>query len=196
MQRSVVLIKPDAVKRALAGEIIGRFEKAGFKMLACKMIWVDKTLVSKHYPDDKAYLKSIGEKTLADYKKYGIDPGEHIGTIDELEIGKLVRQWNMDFISAGPVIAMIWEGPNAIEQIRKIIGHTFPSAADPGTIRGDYSIDSTYLSNTLKRSVKNLIHASGNEKEAKLEIELWFKKEEIYAKYKRVDEDLIYGKIV
>lgn len=196
LQQTVVFIKPDGMKRALAGSIIARFERAGFKMIACKMIWVDKTLVGKHYADDEKYLKTVGEKALEDYKKHGLDPGEHLGTDDPLEIGKLVRKWNMDFVSAGPVVAMIWEGPNAIEQIRKLVGHTFPSAAQPGTIRGDYSIDSTYMSNTLKRSVKNLIHASGSLKEAEFERKLWFKEGEIYKNYKRVDEDLIYGEVV
>jgi len=196
LQQTVVLVKPDGVKRALVGAIIARFERAGFKMIACKMIWVDKTLVAKHYANDKKYLRGVGEKTLADYKKYGLDPGEQLGTKDPLEIGKLVRKWNMDFISAGPVVAMIWEGPNAIEQIRKIVGHTFPSTAQPGTIRGDFSIDNTYMSNTLKRSVKNLIHASGDAKEAEFEIKLWFKEDEIYKNYKRVDEDLIYGELI
>jgi len=196
LQQTVVLIKPDGVKRALVGPIISRFERTGFKMIACKMVWVDKTFVGKHYVDEESYLKSVGEKALEDYKKYGLDPGEHLGTIDPVEIGKMVRKWNMEFITAGPLVAMIWEGPNAIEQIRKIVGHTFPSAAQPGTIRGDFSIDSTYMSNTLKRSVKNLVHASGSEKEAEFEVKLWFKEGEIYKNYKRVDEELIYGELV
>jgi nucleoside-diphosphate kinase len=191
-QRTVVIIKPDGVQRAVSGEIITRFERAGLKIIGMKMIWVKQDLVGKHYPDKEDYLRSIGKKTLENYKKYGIDPGEHIGTMDELEIGKIVRKWNMEYLTRGPVIAMILEAPHAVETVRKIVGHTFPQSAIPGTIRSDYAGDSPYLSNTLKRSVKNLIHASGSVEEAEFEIALWFKNHQIHS-YKRVDEDLVWG---
>ncbi len=190
MEQSVVLIKPDGVKRGLIGEIIRRLERAGLKIVALKMVWVGKDKVGKHYTDKKAYLTSLGKKTLETYKKYGKDPKEDLGTKNPLEIGKMVRKWNMEFLSSGPVVAILWEGPSCIEVVRKIVGPTFPLFAQPGTIRGDYSFDSALLSNVGKRSTKNLIHASGDPKEAKFERQLWFHEEEIYA-YKRSEEEVM-----
>ena len=93
-------------------------------------------------------------------------------------------------ITAGPVLAMVWEGPHAVELIRKLVGHTLPLSSAPGTIRGDFSFDSSYLANTNRRPIKNLIHASGNKEEAVFEVDLWFGKDEIHP-YKRVEEDVM-----
>lgn len=190
MEQSVVLIKPDGIKRGLVGEIIRRIERAGLKIAAMKMIWVDKNVVGKHYTSKKSYLEGIGKKTLESYQKYGKDAKEHLGTMDPLEIGKLVRKWNMEFLSSGPVVAILWQGPGAVEVVRKIVGSTFPHSAPPGTIRGDYSFESPSFANKKKRSVYNLIHASGDPEEAKLERELWFKEKEIYS-YKRSEDEVM-----
>lgn len=187
MEQTVVLIKPDGVKRGIVGDIVSRFEKVGLKICAAKLIWVDKTTVGKHYKDTNSYHRSVGEKTLENYKKYGIDPKENLGTKDPVKIGKLVRKWNMDFLSSGPVFAILLQGPGAITIVRKIVGHTFPAEAPPGTIRGDYSLDSSFDANVQKRTVRNLIHASGSREEAEFEKKLWFKKGEIYS-YKRIGE--------
>jgi nucleoside-diphosphate kinase len=192
-ERSVVLVKPDGVKRGLAGEIIRRFEQAGLKIVAMKMIWVDKELVGKHYPDDRLeLLEGMGKKTLDTYAKYGKDAGEELGTMDPLEIGKMINQWNMDFLSSGPVVAILLEGLHAIDNVRMIAGNTIPTFASPGTVRGDYSIDSPALANANKRAVHNLMHASGNAEEAKYEEQLWFHKKEIYD-YNRTDEEVMFG---
>lgn len=189
MERTLVVVKPDGVKRALMGEIIGRLERAQLKMVAAKMVWVDKELVGKHYPDSRTeLLTGIGEKTLKTYSEYGKDPKVELGTDDPLEIGKIVNMWNMELLTAGPVLAMVWEGNHAIDNVRKIVGPTLPVFAPPGTIRGDYSVDSPVLANQEKRSVKNLIHASGNPEEAEYEIALWFENHEIHD-YKRTDEN-------
>ena len=192
MERTVILLKPDSVKRALVGEIIGRFEKAGLKIVALKMVHVDADVIAKHYSDDRDYLASIGEKTLQSYREYGKDPGEHLRTTDPYEIGKIVREWNIDFLTSGPVVAVLLQGVHAVDAVRMMVGHTLPRNAQPGTIRGDFSIDSPILANMRKRTVKNMIHASGNVEEAKFEEELWFHKNEIQD-YKRVDEDLMYN---
>lgn len=180
MEKTVVLIKPDGVKRKIMGEIIGRFEKVGLKVSAMKLIWVNKTHVGKHYKNNDAYNKSVGVRTLGNYKKYGLDPKEKLGTKDPVEIGKLVRKWNMEFLASGPVLAMILSGPGAIKIVRKIIGHTYPDEAAVGTLRGDYSVESVYLANTQGRTIENLIHASGNKEEAEFERKLWFHENEIY----------------
>jgi len=192
-EQSLVLVKPDGVKRGLVGDITSRFEKSGLKIIAMKMVWVDKDFAGKHYPDARTeLLKGIGEKTLETYEKYGKDPNEDLGTMDPLEIGKMVNKWNMEFLSSGPVVAILLEGPHAIENVRMVVGATLPVFADPGTIRGDYSLDSPALANERKRAVHNMVHASGNTEEAEYEKQLWFHNEEIQD-YKRVDEDIMFG---
>lgn len=193
MERTVVLVKPDGVKRGLVGEIVSRFEKVGLKIVAMKMVWVDEQMVLKHYPTSREdWVKKIGEKTLKAYEEYGKDPKEHLGTLEPFEIGKMVCKWLVDYLTSGPVVAMVLEGNHAITAVRKMCGYTYPDTAIPGTIRGDYSIDSPDLANEQKRSGKNLVHASGNAEEAKFEEELWFHKNEIHD-YKRVDEELMFG---
>ena len=86
----------------------------------------------------------------------------------------------MEFLSSGPLFAMLWEGPGVVPLIRKIAGFTFPAHPTPGTIRGDLALDSSFHSNTQKRATENIIHAAGNKEEAEFERKLWFKEEEIY----------------
>jgi len=192
-EKTIVLIKPDGVKRGLMGEIISRFEKSGLKVVGMKLVWVDKALVKKHYPDSRTeLLKGMGEKTLSTYEKFGKDAKEELGTKDPVEIGRMVNKWNIDFLSSGPVLAILLQGAHAIESARMIAGPTLPLFAQGGTIRGDYSVDSPALANQKKRAVHNLVHASGNLEEAKYEEELWFRDHEIYD-YKRTDEEVMFG---
>lgn len=193
MERTVVLVKPDGVKRGLIGEIISRFEKVGLKIVAMKMVWINEDFAAKHYPvERKEWVEGMGKKTLKTYEEYGKDPKEELGTMDPYKIGRMVAKWNLEFLSSGPVIAILLEGPQSIATVRKLTGFTVPYSAEPGSIRGAYSVDSPIQGNMNKRAVHNLVHASGNAEEAKFEEELWFHKNEIH-KYKRVDEDLIYG---
>ena len=193
IERSLVLVKPDGVKRGLIGEIVSRFERRGLKIIGMKMIWVDEGMVRKHYPTTrKEWVKTIGEKTLKAYKDYGTDPKEHLGTMDPYEIGLLICKWLVDYLTSGPVVAIVLEGPHAINAVRKIAGYTYPDTAAPGTIRGDYSIDSPDFANMGKRSGMNLVHASGNREEAEFEIALWFRKAELH-KYIRSDEGSMFG---
>lgn len=177
---TVVLVKPDGVRKRVIGNVVSRFERVGLTLRAAKFIWVDKIHAGKHYQDKNSYHKTVGIKTLENYEKYGLDPLESLGTKDPVKIGKLMRKWNMDFISSGPVFAMIWEGPGAISLVRKMVGNTFPYDASPGTIRGDYSLDSSFNANVNRRPAQNIVHASGNEQEAVFERKLWFKEKEIY----------------
>jgi nucleoside-diphosphate kinase len=181
IEQTVVLIKPDGVRKGIVGEVLARFERVGLKIAATKMVWVDKTFVGKHYKDDDAYHQSVGEKTLENYQKYGMDPKENLGTKDPVEIGRIVRKWNMEFLSSGPVVALLLEGPGAVSLVRKIVGHTFPAEALPGTVRGDFALDSAFLSNLQKRTTQNIVHASGTSEEAEFEKKLWFKESEIYS---------------
>lgn len=193
IERTLVLVKPDGVKRGLVGDIVSRFEKAGLKIVAMKMVWVDKKHVAKHYPDSRTeLLQAMGEKSLKTYEKYGLDPMEILGTTDPTAIGKMINEWNRDFLSSGPVVAMVLEGIHAIDNVRMITGNTLPTFAEPGSIRGDFSIDSPALANSRKRAVHNMVHASGNVAEAVYEIDLWFTAKDIHD-YKRSDEDVMFG---
>lgn len=181
IEHTVILVKPEGMARGLVGEVITRFEKVGFKIVAMKLIWVDKKLVGKHYKNERAYLIKIGERTLADYKKYGMDPGEGLGTKDPYKLGQMVRKWNMIGLSRGPLVAILLEGVAAVEVARKIAGETVTVNAMPGTIRGDFSSDAPIVANLEGRSIKTIIHASGSREEAEFEKKLWFKNEEIYS---------------
>lgn len=190
-EQTLIVIKPDGVVRGLVGEIIGRFEKAGLKVVASKMIQISKGTAEKHYPQDREELwVGIGHKTLENYKTLELDAKKLLGTNDPREIGAIVRVWLLDYIASGPVYAAVLEGPHAIELVRKICGHTLPLLSAPGTIRGDFSYDSAYLANTGQRAIKNLIHASGTSDEAKYEIPLWFEPKNIVS-YARSDETIM-----
>lgn len=191
MEQTLIVLKPDAVQRGLIGDIIKRFERVGLKMIAAKMIKVDHELANKHYPADRTeFIVGMANKTLENYKDLGLDPLKDFGTSDPQQIGLKIREWLVEAITAAPVLAMVWEGPHAVELVRKITGHTLPLKSAPGTIRGDFSFDSSALANLNKRLIKNMLHASGNLEEAKLEIALWFKSSEICV-YRRVEESIM-----
>jgi len=190
-ERTFMLVKPDGVKRGLVGEITGRIERRGLKIIAIKMTLPTKEHAHRHYPAPEDWCRLVGEKTMESYAKYGKDPMESLGTVDYVEIGKIINEWNIDYLTSGPVVAMIIEGVHAIDMVRKIVGKTFPSFAEPGTIRGDFSVDSPNLANDQKRAVRNLIHASGDMGEATNEMSLWFTDAEIHA-YRRTDEEVMF----
>lgn len=137
-ERTLVLLKPDAVQRRLMGEIIRRIEQKNLNIIAMKMIRIDKNLAEAHYEEhrEKPFFRDL-----------------------------------IDFITAGPVVAMVVEGPEAVSVIRKLMGATNPFQAEPGTIRGDFGLDLT----------ANLIHGSDSVESAKIEIRRFFKPEEILA---------------
>ncbi len=176
MEKTLVLIKPNAFKRGLVGEIISRFERVGLRLEEMKIVNATTEIVGKHYPDDKNWIRSVGKKTVDAYKKYNLNIAEDLGTDDALEVGKLVRKWLIQHLTSGPVVALILSGNHAIEVVRKIIGNTIPLFAELGTIRGDFSMDSPDLSIKEKRALHNLVHASSNVEEVKREISLWFER--------------------
>lgn len=192
IERTLVVLKPDTVKRALIGEIISRFERAGLKIIGLKMFTPHEELANKHYPTTRQeFIVGMGQKTLDNYKKLGIDPVKELGSSDAKQIGLMVQGWLVSFLTSGPVVAMVLEAPHAIELTRKIVGGTLPIAAEPGTIRGDFSFDSSAMANKNRRPIKNLIHASGEPAEAEYEINLWFDNDEL-VEYKRVDEEYLH----
>jgi len=143
-EKTLVLLKPDALNRRLVGEIISRFEKKGLKIVAMKMLWMSREMAEKHY---------------------------------EVHRGKNFYESLLDYITSAPIIAMVLEGDRAIEVVRRMMGKTNGVEAEPGTIRGDYSL-----------SVQNnLVHGSDSAESAEREIKLFFTPEEIM-EYRLVDE--------
>ncbi len=175
-QKTLVILKPDAMQRGLAGEIISRLERVGLKLIHAELVNASKELASEHYPTTPEWLEKVGNNTISDCEKYGVDVKEAMGTDVPSEIGELVHKWNMEYISSGPVLAMVWEGIHAVEVVRKLCGPTLPLLAPAGTIRGDFSSNSAISENVEHKPIRNLIHASGTPDEAAREIELWFGK--------------------
>jgi len=151
IERTLVLLKPDAVKRGLMGRIISRFEDVGLKVVGAKMVLIDQEFGKKHYSD---IAQRRGEKVL---------------------------QVLLKFMTTGPVMALCLEGINAVEVVRKLVGGTEPKSALPGTIRGDFAHMSYADADGQNKAIENLIHASGNAEEAKTEIALWFTAAELHS---------------
>lgn len=190
-EKTFLMLKPDGVKRGLVGEVIHRVEQRGLKIIALEMCMPTREQIDEHYPTDEEWIKRVGGKTLSTYEKYGYDAKAELGTDDPLAIGKMVRNWLLDFMTSGPLVKMVVQGIHAVDMVRKIVGHTLPNMAEMGTIRGDYSMDSAAAANRDKRAVHNLVHASETPEEAAHEISHWFSPEDIHG-YKRTEEDLMH----
>lgn len=175
MEKTLLIIKPDAVKRALVGTIIETFEKTGLKLLAAKMVKPEAEVIKNHYPGTPEWISEMGSKTLASFKQAGTDVKKVMGTEDPAKLGQFVYDRLIKYWQEGPIIAMVFEGPNAVAVARKLRGHTIPALAEPGTLHAAYSYDSSTLSSSLDRVVKTFVHASGSVEEANREIEYWFK---------------------
>ena len=184
-EKTYVMIKPDGVRKSLIGDIIARFEQRDLKIVALEMFMPTTRQIDDHYPKDEAWIARLGQKTLSTYEKYGVDANKELGTDNDLEIGKMVRAWLVDYMTSAPLVRMVVEGIHAVDMVRKICGVTIPNFADMGTIRGDYSSDSPAVANSEKRAVMNLVHASETPQEAKHEIKHWFGDREAIFEYER-----------
>lgn len=185
-ERTFVILKPDTVQRSLMGEVIKRFEQTGLKCTAMKMFVADEKRLFEHYNKDDAWFLKKGTGIVENLKSQG-RPVEK----DAIEYGKDIIRANANYMSAGPVVAMIWEGNQAVAVIKKIVGSTEPSTSDVGTIRGDFTIDSYAHSAYEDRAVRNLIHCSDEPAEAEREIALWMKEGEVQ-NYVTAQERIMY----
>ena len=186
-ERSLVVIKPDGIQRSLMGEIIGRLERVGLKLVALKMLIPTKDHIEKHYMLDPEWKRKVGEKAIEAYVKKGQTPP----STDPIVAGNKVLNALITYITSGPVVAIVWQGAHVVPIVRKIVGGTEPLSSDVGTIRGDFCLDTYSLSNAQNRPIRNLIHASGTEEEANKEIPVWFTDEELY-KYEHVNDRVQY----
>lgn len=159
-ERTLVIIKPDAVQREIVGEIISRFEKAGLKIVAMRMLLPTQEHYYEHYENIGKMISRRGQKAF---------------------------DVTLKMMQEGPVIAMVLEGVEAIALVRKMVGTTEPKAAAPGTIRGDYAHMSFGYADGEDIGIPNIVHASGDEDDAKKEIAHWFSGDEIY-EYETVHE--------
>jgi nucleoside-diphosphate kinase len=153
MERTLIVFKPDSVQRGIVGEVLSRFEKAGFKIVGAKMLQPDYDHLHQHY--------------------------EGIGTLKTRK-GEEIFESQLKSMMVGPVIALVLEGVDAVDTVRKMVGSTEPKSALPGTIRGDYAHVSYGAANASGRSVSNVLHASADTNEAKAEIAHWFSDSELY----------------
>ena len=185
-ERTFVLLKPDAVQRSLIGDLIKRIEKTGLKLIALKIVKASEEQLWKHYEKDDEWFSSKGERIVEERKAAGL-PIEK----EAIEYGRDIIRGLIRFMTAGPVVPMIWEGNQAAGIVKKIVGSTEPLASDSGTIRGDYTLDSYSLASLDDRAVRNLIHCSDPATDADREIPIWFSQEEILS-YRLLAEQILY----
>jgi nucleoside-diphosphate kinase len=153
IERTLILFKPDAVQRGVVGEILTRFERVGLKIVGTKMIAPDTAHYHKHYEEIGQVITRRGEATFNNV---------------------------LSMMNEGPVIAMVLEGVEAVELVRKLVGSTEPKSSAPGTIRGDFSHMSYGYGDAQEKGIPNLIHASGDLADAKQEIPHWFSDDELF----------------
>jgi len=187
-ERILVLIKPDVLQRQIVGEIMTRFERKGFKLVAMKMLNATKEQVGEHYEDNESYLIEMGEKA----KKGAIARGQDVSEWNSLEWGRIIRNRSIAYLTAGPIVAMVIEGPGVIVGIRKLLGSTSPTEGDIGTIRADYSFDSYALADVVSRATRTMLHASDSPESAERETKIWFSKDEICSNYETVAEKIFF----
>ncbi len=152
-EKTLIIFKPDAVQRGIVGEILARFEKVGLKIVAAKMLQPDQNHYFHHYENIGKMVSRRGQKAF---------------------------DVTLEMMNAGPVIAFILEGIEAVALVRKMVGSTEPKSALPGTVRGDYSHMSFAHADVNEIGIPNLMHASGDVEEAKSEIAHWFAESELF----------------
>ncbi|MEK7100096.1 MAG: nucleoside-diphosphate kinase [Patescibacteria group bacterium] len=185
-QRTFVIIKPDGVQRSLIGEIIRRFERTGLKLIGLKLTVLDSDRIWKHYNKDDAWFIKKGTKIAEDRAAAGLSAEK-----EPIEYGKDIIRALEKFMTSGPVVMMAWEGNEAVNVVKKIVGETEPATSDVGTIRGDLTIDSYNIAAIDDRAVRNLIHCSDEPDNAEFEIGLWFKEDELIS-YRLLSDEILY----
>ena len=186
-ERTCVFLKPDTVQRSLIGEIVNRLERTGLKLIALKMVNADEKRLVEHYgkPDDWDLEKGTKRIRLMQEAGKTVDPNKL-----PIEYGKDIIRGVVRYMQSSPMIAMVWEGNQAVAVVKKLVGSTDPTASDVGTIRGDYQLDSYALSDAEERGIRNLIHCSDHPDEAAREISIWFSPEDLHD-YRHINEAIL-----
>ncbi len=186
-ERTLVIIKPDGIQRSLIGEIVGRFERIGLKVVGMKFVVPTAAQVEEHYTLDPLWKEKTGTKAIEAYRKKGVTPPSE----DPLAVGNAVVERLKRYLTSGPTLVMAWQGAHAVELVRKLVGGTEPRSSDVGTIRGDFVLDSYAMADTDDRAIRNLLHASGSVEEARQELAHWFADGELID-YRLVQEGILY----
>lgn len=168
MEQTLIILKPDTIQRCLIGEVISRFEKAGLKIVAMKMVAPDELHFHKHYEGISNLISRWGED---------------------------IYNVTLQQMTETPVIAFVLEGVEAVSHVRKMVGTTDPKDSLPGTIRGDFTHITRGYTNPLGATLPNIVHASGNPEEAKQEVALWFSDDEIYGEYETAHSPIVRGRV-
>jgi len=171
IEDTLVLVKPEAVEKNLIGEIIARFEKTDLQIVGMKLVKPTEQHLEQHYQLSPEWVSGLAQKTRDAFAKKGVEVKE-----TDLQIAQRVQRWLKESLGSGLVVAMVLRGNCAVEIVRKLVGHTEPKQAAPGTIRGDLATDSYDIADREQRAIKNLVHASSSVEEAKREIAVWFSK--------------------
>ena len=169
MERTLIILKPDTIQRGIIGDVISRFEKAGLKIVAMKMIAPDELHFHKHYEGISGLISRWGED---------------------------IYNVTLKQMTETPVIVFVLEGIEAVFHVRKMVGTTDPKDSAPGTIRGDYTHITRGYTNPIGATLPNIVHASGNVEEANQEIKLWFKDDEVYGDYDTAQGPVVRGRVV
>lgn len=185
-ERSLVLLKPDAVQRSLVGELIKRFERTGLKISAMKMVRATEDQLLRHYNKSEEWYERKGKGVVEELKSQGKEV-----TREPIEYGKDIIRTIVTYMTAAPVVAIILEGNKAVSVVTKLVGTTEPATSDVGTIRADFTVDSYSHATFENRAVRNLVHQSESPQEAEREIAIWFKDEEIM-NYVTAQERIMY----
>lgn len=154
IERTLIVFKPDSVQRGIVGEILTRFERAGFKIVGAKMLQPSQNHYYHHYEEIGKMITRRGQEAF---------------------------DMTVRMMCEGPVIAFVIEGIEAVAMVRKMVGTTEPKASLPGTIRGDYAHISFDYADSEKVGICNIIHASGSQEDAEKEIDYWFSEPELYS---------------
>lgn len=186
-ERTFVMLKPDAIQRSLVGEIIGRFERAGLKIVHLKMLVLDEKKLWDHYAKDDAWFLKKGTKIADDRKQHGM-----VVDKEPIEYGKDIIRALVKFMTSGPVVMLALEGNSAVLVAKKLVGDTEPATSDVGTIRGDFTLDSYNIAAIDDRAVRNLMHCSDVPEEAERELKLWLGGEKDMLNYRLVSEAILY----
>ncbi len=185
-ERTLVIVKPDAVQRGLLGEILMRFERTGLKFVAFKFFVPQAETAWVHYGKNDEWFLQKGTRSIENRKANGL-PIEK----EAIEYGKDIIRGCVSLFTCGPVLAMVIEGNQSVAIVKKLVGETDPTISDVGTIRGDFTIDSIALANIDGRATRNLVHCSDSVGEAEREIKLWFEEKEIL-QYRLIQEEILY----
>ena len=177
-EKTLIIIKNEAVRRRLVGRIIQQFEDVGFKIITIKMVTATLEQARKHYNmgSDEKWLIGVGNKAREIYNNNESKILKLFKTSKPIQIGEIIYKWSVKQLAGKPIVILILQGPLAVNKTKIIVGSTLPSEADLSTIRGKFASDSIERSNHQKRALHNVVHRSSSITEARREISVWFPK--------------------